>query len=80
MAESIKERKGMLIRRADAVGLAVRTHAPDGTTVYKFFAKDEHDLSKLDYFSGYGLGRGRGLTEAERWLDGYASAFCKHAR
>lgn len=77
MAGSIKERRESLLRRANAVGLAVRTHAPDGTTIYKFFAKDEVDVAKLDYFSGYGLGRCRGLTEAERWLDGFATGFCR---
>lgn len=77
MAESIKARRELLLHRADAVGLAVRTYAPDGTTIYKFFGKDEVDVATLDYFSGRGLGRCRGLTEAERWLDGFATGFCR---
>lgn len=78
MAESIKARRASLLRRAGAVGLAVRTYAPDGTTIYKFFSTDDvDDVATLDYFSGFGLGRCRGLAEAEVWLDGYATGFCR---
>jgi hypothetical protein len=80
MSESMKERKLSLLRRASSVGLEVRTHAPDGTTIYKFFDRSNVDMATLDYFSDVCLGRCRGLSQAEVWLDGYVTAFCMHAR